>query len=127
MSRHASLVRTIGRLVHNELGGGCSEQVYHNAFLVELRARCVPYESEVVVPILYKGTQVGHVRADVVLEKTTVIELKAKADLKKSDFLQLLSYLKHLKLEEGYLVNFAEDSCQISEYPERTKSVEKGE
>jgi hypothetical protein len=62
----ASEVIECATRVAQELGYGHSESVYHQAVLVELRLRGIPYESEKVLPIIYRGFGVGYVR-DLVL------------------------------------------------------------
>jgi hypothetical protein len=41
--------------VQNELGLGFSELVYHEALNIELGLRNIPYESEKLITIAYKG------------------------------------------------------------------------
>ena len=51
------------------LGPGYSESVYHCAFEVALRSFEIPYETERIVPVYYKGQNVGHVRADLNIDR----------------------------------------------------------
>ena len=62
--------------IHTALGSGHSERVYHNAFEVSLRELNIPYESERHVPIYYKHHVVGTARADIIVRRSTVLELK---------------------------------------------------
>ena len=48
--------------VYDLLGPGFSERVYHNAMEVILRERNIPYESERIVLITFKGHVVGNSR-----------------------------------------------------------------
>ena len=43
--------------VHKGLGPGFLESIYENAFAVELRARDIPFQRPVSVPVLYRGVE----------------------------------------------------------------------
>ena len=60
-----------------KLGAGHTESVYHNALKVAMQIARLQYESERDLPISYEGFYVGTVRADLIVEKRLVIELKA--------------------------------------------------
>ena len=62
--------------VVDELGGGHSESTYRNAMQVGLRHAGIQHESERSLSIEFRGEHVGLVRADLVVEKSLVIELK---------------------------------------------------
>jgi GxxExxY protein len=98
----------IARSIMESLGTGFSEAVYHNAFEVELRKIGMKYETERVLPISYDGHTVGHVRLDLVVEATTVIELKAVAKLNEGHKNQLKMYMRHGGFSTGYLINFSD-------------------
>lgn len=97
--------------VMDELGPGNSEAVYQAALEVELRLRQVSFESQRIVPIVYKGYSVGHFRLDLVAwrhrDDPYVIELKAlNGPLRCEERRQLEQYLKTTGIQVGYLVNF---------------------
>jgi GxxExxY protein len=83
------------------------------AMLVEFRRRNISYESEKIIPVQYKGHNVGHVRADIVIENNIVIELKAIAKIRNCDRLQALNYAQLLGIKESYVVNFSETEAVI--------------
>lgn len=89
-----------------ELGPGHRECVYHRAFEIELRNRWINYECEVVVPVFYKGHFISHLRLDLVIAKTYIVELKATKSLKDDDVSQLKRYMKATGIPKGLLVNF---------------------
>lgn len=60
-----------------KLGAGHTESVYHNALKAAMQIARLQYESERDLPISYEGFYVGTVRADLIVEKRLVIELKA--------------------------------------------------
>jgi GxxExxY protein len=99
-------LRTIANDVWLALGPGYSESVYHCAFEVALRDLQVPYETERIVPVYYQGHNVGHVRADLIIDRRAVVELKSVSKLNETYRIQTRNYLRLLGLDVGYLVNF---------------------
>lgn len=92
--------------VHNVLGNGFLEKVYENALLSELASRGLKADSQRPLSVLYKGQIVGEYCADIVVEDSLVIELKAVDRLTDVHELQLKNYLKATALELGLLINF---------------------
>jgi GxxExxY protein len=101
-----SEVRRLAQHIWDSLGPGYSESVYHCAFEVALRSEGVPYETERIIPVFYQGQNVGHVRADLILRNSVVLELKSVARLTDAYRIQTRNYLKLLGLETGCLINF---------------------
>ena len=93
--------------IYESIGRGYSECTYHRALEFELRSLGISYESEKIIPILYKGQQVGYRRADLVLNDL-VIELKAVSSLSKNtiEIEQITSYMEHLGIDKGMIINF---------------------
>jgi GxxExxY protein len=73
---------------------------------VSLRQRQIPYETERIVPVYYKEQNVGHIRADLIIDREVVVELKAVSKLNETYRVQTRNYLRLLGLEVGYLINF---------------------
>lgn len=96
----------ISKEIYAELGPGHRECVYHRAFELELRARGIHYECEVVVPIFYKGSFLSHMRLDLVVDRSTIVELKAIRAIKDEEIQQLKRYMQTTGLAKGVLVNF---------------------
>jgi len=92
--------------VYDELGYGFLESVYRGALAYELRERGLALSVEEPVDVWYKGTKIGHYRADIVIERRIVIEVKAAKATDESDRRQLLNYLRATKLEVGLLLHF---------------------
>ena len=99
-------LKEISRDIWTSLGPGYSESVYHCAFEVALRNRLINYETERIVPVYYAGQNVGHVRADLIVERKAVIELKSVSKLNEQYRIQTQNYLQLLELDQGYLINF---------------------
>lgn len=92
--------------VYSALGPGYSERVYHNAMEVILRENGVAYESERIVPVVFRGHTIGNLRADIIINRKTVLELKSVKTMNEAMVSQAKNYLKLLNLEEAYLINF---------------------
>lgn len=96
--------------IYTTLGKGYPECIYHRAFEYELRNAGIHYESEKIVPIMYKGVNVGHGRADIVLD-SMVLEFKSiSGNVGIKELEQLGHYMRHLKLNVGIIINFTQPS-----------------
>ena len=92
--------------VYSALGAGLSERVYHTAVEVSLRELGIPYESERIVPVTFKGHVVGNIRADIIIGNEVVLEFKTIKNLNDQAELQAQNYLNLLGLKKAYLINF---------------------
>jgi GxxExxY protein len=105
----------IAQKIWKALGPGYSERVYHNAFEVELRQRNVSYETERIIPIYYQGHNVGNIRADLIVDGDTVVELKSVARLSEQFRIQIQNYMKLLDVPKGYIINFPLGTSEVPE------------
>ena len=93
--------------VHKSLGPGLLESVYHKCLKQELFTQGISYQSELLVPVYYKGINVDvDLRCDFLIESSVVIELKSVEKLLPIFEAQLLTYMKLLKMPKGILINF---------------------
>lgn len=92
--------------VHRTLGPGLLESVYEKALCFELQQRGLNFASQVAVPILYKGQNLGDHRLDLLVENQIIVELKAVDRLDPVFHAQVLSYLKLTGKQLGLLINF---------------------
>lgn len=93
--------------VHNSLGAGFLENVYHNAMLVELREMGLAVDSQYPIKVYYKGCLVGDYYADLFVERQVIVELKAVENLHPAHEVQLVNYLQGTGTDIGLLINFA--------------------
>ena len=100
------LVINIAYEVRSNLVAGYLESVYKKALLIELREAGLEVEDEVELPVLYKGHVIGDFRADIIVEGSVIIELKAVAHLLPAHEIQLVNYLTIAKKDNGLLINF---------------------
>jgi GxxExxY protein len=104
----ATTRRVIGAFyeVYNTLGCGLPEGVYARALELELRERGLAVAREVPIDVSYKGTVIGVFRADMVVERRVVLELKATPTIGPAERAQLLNYLRGSGLPVGLLLHF---------------------
>ena len=93
--------------VHRALGPGLLESIYEMCLCRELSIRGIPFERQVLIPVEYKGVKLdcGY-RADIVVDGTILLEIKAIDSLLPIHDAQLLSYLKLGGWKIGLLINF---------------------
>src|SRR5438034_4812618 len=92
--------------VHNKLGSGFSEKVYENSMLIELRRASLSVQAQVPVQVRYDGEVVGDFIADLVVEGTVIIELKAIKACDELHHAQCINYLAATGLPVCLLINF---------------------
>ena len=63
--------------VRSLLMPGFLEKVYENAMLIELRDKGYRVKQQVPIDVRYKGYQVGEYIADLIVEDSVIIEIKA--------------------------------------------------
>jgi len=102
------------RTVESELGNHYRENIYQFALYVELNLHGYLVQTEVMIPIHYKGMYVGFERADIVIYDKTgnieyILELKSQnSRLASKEIMQLRKYLKNMGCSNGLLINFYE-------------------
>jgi GxxExxY protein len=92
--------------VYNELGYGFLEKVYQNSLYLELKNKGYKVEAQKRINVYYKGTEVGEYYADLIVENTIILELKAADCIVKDFENQILNYLRATDCEVGLLLNF---------------------
>jgi GxxExxY protein len=93
--------------VHRELGVGLLESAYEAALCHELRERSLHYSRQVLLPVRYKGVELGEAyRLDLVVEERVIVEIKAVESLAPIHAVQLLTYLRFADKRLGLLLNF---------------------
>ncbi len=92
--------------VYNTLGYGFLKKVYENALMIELSKNGLKAEKEKYIQVLYDNQSVGEYFADIIVEDTIILELKAAKSVVEEHELQLINYLKTTKIEIGLLLNF---------------------
>lgn len=93
--------------VHKVLGPGLLESAYESALMYELTLREYGFSSQVHLPLVYKGQDIGPVyRLDILVERRLIVELKSVEVLHPVHYAQTLNYLRISKLKLALLINF---------------------
>jgi GxxExxY protein len=102
--------------VSNTLGCGFLEKVYENALAHELRKRGIRTEQQFPIPVVYDGLVVGDYFADLLVEDTVLVELKAVRAFEAVFEAQCLNYLKGTGRPICLLMNFGKPKVEIKRY-----------
>jgi GxxExxY protein len=105
--------------VSNELGIGYLESVYENALFIALRQKGIEVVRQVPLKVNVRGVVVGDFKADMLIEKKVILEIKVSNALSKEHFAQLINYLKTTGLELGLVVNFGTPKLQYRRFDNR--------
>src|SRR5256884_2370206 len=92
--------------VHSTLGPGLLESVYQNALIWELRKAGIKAEAERPISVRYDGQIVGAFTADLLVNNSVIVELKASQALAKAYEVQVVNYLTATGFDDGLLLNF---------------------
>jgi len=95
--------------VHRELGPGLLESVYETVLAYELNRQGLQAERQVPISIDYKGMSFPEAfRADLLVQKKVILELKSVEQVSKAHRKQIQTYLQLTGLKLGYILNFGE-------------------
>lgn len=110
-------IRETAFALHRYLRHGHLEKVYENGLAHRLRKQGLTVEQQYPIQVLDEdGTVLGDFRADLFVENSILIELKACKTLDNEHIAQLLGYLRGTRVEHGLLVNFGAPKLQIHKY-----------
>jgi GxxExxY protein len=93
--------------VHRALGPGLLESAYQQCLGIELSLAGLSVEREKNLPLVYRGHPIETAyRLDLIIGGKLLVELKAVESVAPIHAVQVLTYLKLLKLPLGLLINF---------------------
>jgi len=92
--------------VMKELGPGFLEKIYKNALFLAMKENGLQVEVEKLFEVKFRGKVIGRYSADLIVEKTVIVELKCCEHLLREHQAQVISYLTVAQLPIGLLVNF---------------------
>jgi len=92
--------------VHHTFGYGFLESVYRKTLAVELQRRGISIEQLVRYELVYYGVSVGTYEADLVVERSVILETKTGLVLDPVAQAQVLNYLRASQLEVGLVLHF---------------------
>ncbi len=99
--------------VHKELGCGFLEAVYHEALGKEFAYQAIPFKSQPIVKISYKGEFLNKTyQPDFICYDEVIVEIKALDKLSGNEQSQIINYLKASGFTTGLLINFGANSLE---------------
>jgi GxxExxY protein len=99
--------------VHNELGVGFLEKVYENALAHEFRKLGYVVQQQHPVNVYYDQTIVGQYNADLLVENSVIVEVKAVESHHDAHLAQCLNYLRASGMTLGLVLNFGKPRLGI--------------
>ncbi len=110
-------VRETSLALHSYLRHGHLEKVYENGLAHRLRKLGLKVEQQFPLRVADEdGTVLGDYIADLFVEDSLVVELKAAKTLASEHVAQLLGYLRACNLEHGLLINFGAPKLEIKKF-----------
>ncbi len=102
--------------VHSALGPGFPEAVYHRALCQALMMSKIAFESQKEFEVYYENVLCGKFKADLFVDGTMIVEIKAVDRLCDAHEAQVLAYLKASGARVALLINFGEKSLVFKRY-----------
>ena len=103
----AALAIDRGYRIHHDLGPGLLESVYETLLAAKLTESGLRVERQKPIPIEYENIRIREgFRADLLVERHLVIEVKSTERLAAVHSRQVLTYLRLLGMPLGLLMNF---------------------
>ncbi|MFO7526372.1 MAG: GxxExxY protein [Ignavibacteriaceae bacterium] len=96
-------------IVYNKLGYGFLERVYENAMMIELTRVGLKAEKQKLLKVFYDEFEVGAYFADITVNDSVIVKLKAAEAICQEHEAQLVNYLKATDIEVGLLLNFGKE------------------
>jgi len=110
-------IREASFSLHCYLKHGHLEKVYENGLVHRLRKTGLKVEQQFPVKVYDEdGTILGDYIADLFVENSIIVELKACHSLVPEHTAQLLGYLRACRIEHGLLINFGAPKLEIKKY-----------
>jgi GxxExxY protein len=93
--------------VHKQLGPGLLERVYEVCLAHEITKAGLNVKRQVDIPIFYDGIEFSEgLRLDLLIEDCIIVEIKAVEQINPVWQAQIISQLKLLNKDLGFLINF---------------------
>jgi GxxExxY protein len=93
--------------VHRNTGPGLLETVYEQCLCRELLEADIPFERQILVPVIYKSMPIGSgFRADIIVARAVLLEIKSVSVILPAHEAQILTYLRMTNIGIGLILNF---------------------
>ena len=111
------IVRETSFAIHKYHRNGHLEKVYENALAHRLRKQEIDVKQQHQLKVFDEdGTELGEYFADLFVNNSLVIELKATRCIAEEHIAQILGYLKSARIHVGLLINFGSPKLFIKKY-----------
>ncbi len=111
------LVRETAFCLHRYLRHGHLEKVYENGLAHRLRKQGLQVSQQCPLQVLDEdNTVLGDYFADLFIEESLLVELKAVRALAPEHTAQILGYLRCSRIEHGLLINFGSPKIELKKY-----------
>ncbi|HEU5145401.1 MAG TPA: GxxExxY protein [Chryseosolibacter sp.] len=95
--------------IHRALGPGLLESIYEDVLCYELEKAGLNYSRQEEIAVAYEGMKMNSAfRADIIVERKLILELKSVEDILPVHLKVLLTYLRLTDIKLGLLINFNE-------------------
>ncbi len=100
--------RTLGAFYETfgEIGFGFSEAICAAAMAMVLTERGIRFERQPRIEVRFRGSLIGLMRPDFIIENTLLVELKTSRSIEPWHEAQVLKYLRATSIEIALLLNF---------------------
>lgn len=98
--------------VHTELGFGFLEKVYENTLMVLFEENRIRAIQQFPIQVPFHGRIVGEYVADILVEDSIILELKALDRISEIHKAQTLNYLKATSFRLAMLINFGKHKLE---------------
>ena len=109
--------------VHNELGAGFLEKVYENSLRIRLVEAGFDVRQQFPIPVQFHGQVVGEYFADLLVNGSLLIEIKAVTQIIKEHEIQLVNYLTATGFDVGLLINFGDSVTVKRKFRQRQTKI----
>ena len=101
---------------HRELGPGFLEKVYEDALMVLFEENGVSAQAQLPIQVHFHGRIVGGYIADILVENSIILELKAQDRILQLHKAQTLNYLRATPYRLAMLINFGKSSLEYERF-----------
>lgn len=99
------------------MGSGFLEAIYQECLEIEFRLKKIPYESQPLLKVFYKGEELKkYYIPDFIIYEQIILEIKAERYLTRVDEAQIINSLKNSGKKVGLLINFGESSLKFKRF-----------
>jgi GxxExxY protein len=111
------VIRETSFAIHSYLRSGHLEKVYENALVHCLRKQSLKVLPQHPLTVFDEdGTILGEYFADLFVEDSLIVEVKACRSVVDEHTAQILGYLRSARIETGLLINFGAAKLYVKKY-----------